>query len=73
MAPQHETDTSAKSAEAEKATDTSLPKGDTAAQLEKTESHVVPKLGIAKPYILYGAVFMSTFLMALNGSIIATV
>lgn len=42
-------------------------------QLEKTMSTATTRLSTAKVYVLFGAVFLSTFLMALNGSIIATV
>jgi hypothetical protein len=41
--------------------------------LHKTDSQAAAKLAAAKPIVLLAAVFLSTFLMALNGSIIATV
>lgn len=42
-------------------------------QSGKKEIHSVEKPTGARLYILFAAVFFSTFLMALNGSIIATV
>ncbi|KIW70229.1 hypothetical protein PV04_02520 [Phialophora macrospora] len=45
---------------------------DTITELQKTDSRAAAKLAAAKPVFLLAAVFLSTFLMALNGSIIAT-
>jgi hypothetical protein len=79
MAPLDKTESHADEAAVEKTVDPSAD-GDAAklepghgTPLEKTKSRASAKVAAAKSYVLFAAIFLSTFLMALNGSIVSTV